>query len=162
GPDGNPARANASLEIAGLPALRLQVVDTVDPLEVGGKTAYKITVTNQGTLAANQVQLRADVPPQMHIVQASGPVLGPVTGNRVSFPALESLPAGQTASYLIEAEASEKGDAVFRAELESAQLKEPLVAEESTTIYASAGGANVQNDSPTNTDDKSTLGSGLS
>ena len=45
---------------------------------------------------------------------------------------------------LIEVEAKEKGEVVFRAELLSAQLKEPLVAEESTTITATPSDSSSQ------------------
>jgi uncharacterized repeat protein (TIGR01451 family) len=131
---GQQARAKAGLEIAGLPLLRMQVVETVDPVSVGGRTAYQITVTNRGTMPANQVQVVADVPGQMRVLQATGPAPGKADGQRVIYPAIESLAAGQSLRFTIDVEATEQGQAVFRAELLSAQLKEPLVAEESTTI----------------------------
>jgi uncharacterized repeat protein (TIGR01451 family) len=131
---GQQARAKAGLEIAGLPLLRMQVVETVDPVAVGGKTAYQITVTNRGTMPASQVQVVADVPSQMRVLQATGAAAGNVDGQRVIYPAFESLAAGQSLRFTVDVEAKERGQAVFRAELMSAQLKEPLVTEESTTV----------------------------
>jgi hypothetical protein len=72
----------------------------------------------------------------MRVLQATGPAPGKADGQRVIYPAIESLAAGQSLRFTIDVEATEKGQAVFRAELLSAQLKEPLVAEESTTITA--------------------------
>jgi uncharacterized repeat protein (TIGR01451 family) len=135
---GQEARAKAGLEIAGLPLLRMQVVETVDPVAMGGKTAYQITVTNRGTMPANQVQVVADVPSQMRVLQATGAAPGKADGQRVIYPTIESLAAGQSIRFTVDVEAKEQGQAVFRAELLSAQLKEPLVAEESTTITATS------------------------
>jgi uncharacterized repeat protein (TIGR01451 family) len=154
-PGAHEARAKASLQIAGLPALRLDVVDTVDPVEIGGKTAYKITVTNHGTLAASNIQVAADVPASMSVLQVTGPVPGKTEARRVAFSALATLPPGQSVSYLVEVQANEATEGVFRAELLSDQVKEPMVAEESTTIYKSSANGNSQN-GPAVTSDKAT------
>jgi uncharacterized repeat protein (TIGR01451 family) len=144
-PGAHEARATASLQIAGLPALRLDVVDTVDPVEIGGKTTYRITVTNHGTLAASNIQVAADLPASMSVLQVNGPVPGKTEARRVAFSTLATLPPGQSVSYLVEVQANEATEGVFRAELLSDQVKEPMVAEESTTIYKSSAGDNSQN-----------------
>src|SRR5262249_4435141 len=46
------AKAEAPLEIRGLPAVRLKVADRDDPVDVGKQTEYRIEVTNQGSLPA--------------------------------------------------------------------------------------------------------------
>src|SRR5262249_41144335 len=59
------AEAEASVEIRGLPAFRLNVTGRNGPIEAGNPMVYTIEVTNQGTLRGNQVQVTATVPEQM-------------------------------------------------------------------------------------------------
>ncbi|MFL5245497.1 MAG: hypothetical protein ACJ8FY_25665, partial [Gemmataceae bacterium] len=146
------AHAKASLQIDGLPALHLDVVDTVDPVEIGGKTAYKITVTNQGTLAAANIRVMAEVPVAFNVLQVDGPTQGKVEAQRVGFSPLAALAPGQSASYLVEVQAREAVEGLFRVELLSDQSKEPLVAEETTTVYGASPGDNAQSGQAVTTD----------
>src|SRR5437660_7256075 len=50
------------LEVRGLPAFRFEVSDMDDAVEKGGTVVYKIDVTNQGSLAGNQVQVLGTLP----------------------------------------------------------------------------------------------------
>src|SRR5260370_9938212 len=94
---GNPAapalqvQAEASLAIQGLPAFKLSVVDSPDPVDVGGWTSYKVDVTNQGSLPGTQVQLTAILPAQMRLLGAKGPSQNQVDGQRIVFAPLEGL-----------------------------------------------------------------------
>jgi uncharacterized repeat protein (TIGR01451 family) len=133
--------AEAAVEIRGLPAFRLEVFDVVDPVQVGGRTTYKIAVTNQGTQAGNQVEIVAVVPPQMRPVNANGPTQPRIEGQRVVFPPVAAVQPKQTLEYAVEVEAIAAGDARFRVELRSATLREPVIEEESTNIYAPGQGA---------------------
>jgi uncharacterized repeat protein (TIGR01451 family) len=138
---GLQVQAEAALEIRGVPAFKLEVVDTDDPVEVGAKTTYKIAVTNQGTLPGSQVQITAIVPKQMRLVNANGPSKPVIEqpgadGQRVTFPAVDSLAPKGVLNYSIEVEALQAGDIRFRVELRSATLVEPVIKEESTTVYA--------------------------
>ncbi len=138
---GLQVQAEAAVEIRGVPAFRLEVVDTDDPVEVGGKTTYKIAVTNQGTLPGSQVQITAIVPKQMRLINANGPSKPEIAppgadGQRVNFPAVDSLAPKGVLNYSIEVEALQPGDIRFRVELRSATLVEPVIKEESTAVYA--------------------------
>lgn len=136
-------RAEAVLEIRGAPALRVEAMDTRDPIEVGQTTTYEISVTNTGTLAANGVTITATAPAQMRIVSGVGPGnLQPrIEGNRIVFPAVDGVQPGQSLLYSIVAEGLSVGDARFRIEMRSTSLgPEPVVEEESTTIYRPLGG----------------------
>ncbi len=129
----------APIEIRGLPAFRLEVVDVDDPVEVGGKTTYKIDVTNQGSLAGNQVAIAAIVPPEMKVMNATGPSAHQINGQQVTFAPVDSLAPQQTLSYTVEVEALRPGDVRFRTELRSTTLSTPVVEEESTNIIAPGG-----------------------
>jgi uncharacterized repeat protein (TIGR01451 family) len=137
---GLQVQAEATIEIDGLPVFNLEVQDTQDPVEVNGRTSYRIDVTNQGTLPGN-VDIVAVVPPQMQVLNASSPAGKPrVEGNRLTFPSVASLPPKQRVSYVVEVQAMQAGDARFVVELRSQTLQEPVIGQESTRIYA-AGAA---------------------
>jgi hypothetical protein len=133
-------RSEVPLEVRGLPAFRMEVVDLKDPVPVGGQTTYKITVSNQGTLPGDQIQVVADVPASMAAVNARGPAQAKFEKQRIVFAPVDGLQPGQSLIYLVDVKALQADDVRFRAELHTATLKEPVVIEESTTIYQSEGG----------------------
>jgi uncharacterized repeat protein (TIGR01451 family) len=131
---GLQARAEAAIEIRGLPAFRMEVVDTPDPVVLGGKMSYKIDVTNQGSLPGNQIVIVATVPNEMRVINANGPSKPIIEGQRVTFPPVDSLAPKQTLHYSIDVEALKVGDVRFQAELRTSTLREPVIEQESTHI----------------------------
>jgi uncharacterized repeat protein (TIGR01451 family) len=135
--------ARAPLEIIGIPAFRLEVIKLGDPVEIGKRLTYEIAVTNTGSLPANQVKVDAFVPAELKPVRATGPRLTPtgnpvaatVTGQDVSFAAVDGVQPNQTLTYTIEAEGLKAGDVRFRTTLQAPTLQSPVVKEESTTIF---------------------------
>jgi uncharacterized repeat protein (TIGR01451 family) len=59
-------------QIAGIPAIRLEVVDLQDPVQVGENTTYEIRVKNQGSADDLNVQVQGELPPSMQFVDARG------------------------------------------------------------------------------------------
>lgn len=130
-------QAEAAIEIGGLPAFRLEVVDVDDPIEVGGQTTYRIDVTNQGSLPGTQVGIIAIVPPEMQILKANGPGQPRIEGQKITFPPVDSVPPNGQVSYTVDVKALKEGDVRFRVELRSLTLgTQPVIEEESTRIYA--------------------------
>ena len=127
-------KAEASLEILGIPALQLEVFDSADPVTIGQKVTYTIRVKNAGTLPAAQVHIVADLPPQMKPLAAFGMSKGKIDGQRVIFPPVESIRPGLVSVFTIEAQALSEGDGRFRAEVKSLSLGNPIAAEEATRI----------------------------
>jgi uncharacterized repeat protein (TIGR01451 family) len=129
-------QAQASLEIVGIPALRLEVVDEGDPVEVGKTVTYRIEVTNTGSLPAKQVEIKAFLPAELQVVpgKATGPTLATVAGQTITFAPVDVDPQ-RTVRYLIEARGLRPGDVRFRTEMRSQALDQPVMEEESTTIY---------------------------
>lgn len=132
---GLQAQSEAAIEINGLPAFRLEMQDLQDPVEVGGKTQYRIDVLNTGSMVGNRVQIAATVPKQLKVISANGPSQPTITADSVIFPPVDSVPPGQKLSYTIEAQALEPGDVRFRVKLTSSTSSEPVIEEESTNIY---------------------------
>lgn len=133
-------QSEAAIQILGLPAFQLQVSDASDPVEVGGRTSYRIGVLNQGSLSGSQVQVKAVVPKQFRIINATGPMQPQINGNEIVYPPVAQLPAGQQLNYVVEVQALEPGDVRFRVELRGTELKDEVIDEESTTIFAPAPG----------------------
>lgn len=131
--------ASATLEIRGLPAFRMEVLDENDPIEVGGRTRYRIEVENQGSLRGNGVQVTATVPKQMRVLSINGASPHKVDGAVITFQARDGLEPQQKWQYVIEVEALQAGDARLQAELRAASLAEPVIIQQSTTVFAPAG-----------------------
>ncbi len=127
-------KADATIAVLGLPAYKMTVEDHDDPVQVGGRTAYRIRVTNTGSLPGDRVQVTATIPAQMRVRTAYGPTMYRVDGGRVTFAPLAALSPGQTLTYIVEVEALKAGEARFRAELITGTMREPLVKEESTNV----------------------------
>jgi uncharacterized repeat protein (TIGR01451 family) len=131
----------AKVEIVGVPAFRIKVKDDGDPAEVGKRVTYRIEVTNTGTMHADQVEIKAVLPPQMQLVSggARGPSAATGAGTTVIFAKVDGHQPGQTLVYTIETEAKQTGDARLRVELTSPTLRQPVVRTESTQVYDAAG-----------------------
>jgi uncharacterized repeat protein (TIGR01451 family) len=131
---GARADAQAPLEILGIPALRLEVVDVGDPAEVGKQVTYHVQVKNTGNLPALQVEVQAFVPPELQPLGGKGPTPIRVDGQVVTFGKVEALQPEQEASFTIETKAVKAGDVRCRVRLSSQALRTPVEEEESTTI----------------------------
>ncbi len=114
--------AQAALEIFGLPALRTEMFDRGDPAEVGKKVTYEISITNQGTLPATDIEVRTTIPAEMKLVNAKGPTQPDAQGQVVVFPKVNSLEPGKKLDYVVEVEAVRPGDVRFRLEVRSPNL----------------------------------------
>jgi uncharacterized repeat protein (TIGR01451 family) len=132
---GLQVQAEAPVEIRGLPAFGLTLSKVGDPVEVGGRLTYRIDVINQGSLPGNKVQVVAVLPKELRMVNATGPAQPRAEGQRIIFPPIDSVRPGETVTYTLEAEALQPGDVRFQVELTSETLQEPVIKQESTTIY---------------------------
>lgn len=128
----------AAIEIFGLAALKLELQDEGGPAEVGKKVRYKVTVTNQGTLPAGDVEVKMSIPAETKFIAVNSTVPGKETvdGQKIVLPKANSLPPGQSLVYLVEVEAGRPGDARCRVEVNSPLLTAgPLFEEEQTRIF---------------------------
>ena len=139
--------ATAKTVVEGIPALRMELVDRVDPVETNGETTYEIKLTNTGTHADARLALVCHLPPGLKFVSASGPTAhhekvgidftgpSPVKQNTVTFdPVSELIPKAETV-YRVTVKAEAPGDHRFKAVLTSKHLTTPVTKEESTRVY---------------------------
>lgn len=133
------ATSSDSVTFKGLAAILLEVVDSPDPIEIGGQTTYTITVTNQGNADDNNVGIVATLAPQQKLIsvdssRAQG-VSHTVNGQSVAFGKVPSLAPGAQVQYRIVVEATGVGDVRFATELNSDMLATPVNETESTHQY---------------------------
>jgi uncharacterized repeat protein (TIGR01451 family) len=133
----DPATTSCSSEIRGIPAVLLEVVDLVDPVEVGTQTTYKIIVTNQGSADDTNITMVVDLPPELTFVSAGGATQPSSTGQRTVFTPYGRLPAGAQIEWTIVAKANKAANIRSRFTMTTEETKARGVIEEteSTTLY---------------------------
>ena len=115
----------------------LEMVDLVDPVEVGHNTTYRVTITNQGSAPDRNIRITCIVPDAMKYISSSGPTKGTLEGNKLTFEALPSLDPKAKTSWDIVVEALKPCDCRFEAHLISDMMTSgvPAVKTEPTHLY---------------------------
>ena len=127
--------AAAETTVYGIAAVLLEVIDTEDPVQVGGQTTYLITATNQGSSPSTNVQVVATVEDAEEIVEASGPTPVTVEGNTATSTPLATLVPKAKATWQITIKALKPGDVRFRATMTTAELGRSVEETEATQLY---------------------------
>jgi hypothetical protein len=129
------AAAAAKTAVVGVPAVLMEVVDVVDPLEIGKDTTFIITATNQGTATDINIRIVADLENTMQYVAAGGATENKGAGNRIEFAPLATLAPGAKAEWRITAKALAPADHRLTVNMTSDLRKRPVMETESTTLY---------------------------
>lgn len=124
--------------VEGLSAILTEVVDTEDPIEVGGETVYEIRVTNTGSKTETDLKLICTIPDKMEFKSAQGPCRFHEEGKNVVFDPLPKLAPRADAIYRVTVKALTPGDVRFKIQVTSTNLVEPVIRMESTRIYSDA------------------------
>ncbi|MFO0927567.1 MAG: CARDB domain-containing protein [Gemmataceae bacterium] len=125
-------------KIEGLSALMVEMVDTEDPIEVGGDTAYEVRISNTGSKTENDIKLIAQVPDKMQFKVAQGPVRYREEGKTIVFEPIGNLAPRADVTFRIQVKALEPGTERFKIQVTSLNLTEPVIKMEATRIYADA------------------------
>jgi len=129
------ADLTADVEQYGIATVDIDVRDETDPLEVGGKAVYLVSVRNQGTASATNIRLVCTVEEGMLFVESTGASEGKAEGDKINFTIVESLAAKATLSWRIVVEGQKAGDRRFQVEVSADQLDRPVNATESTRFF---------------------------
>jgi uncharacterized repeat protein (TIGR01451 family) len=124
--------------VEGLSAILLEVVDTEDPIEVGGDTAYEIRITNTGSKTETDIKLVCTIPEKMEFKNSQGPCKSHAEGKVIVFDALAKLAPRADAIFRVNVKALQPGDVRFKAQITSTNLVEPVLEMEATRIYSDA------------------------
>lgn len=129
------AKGEQVVKAEGVPALRFEVADLDDPVEVGKDAVYEIKVVNQGTAACTGVVLTAVLADGTTASGATGPTTGRGQGTQVAFDPLPTLAPKAEVVYQVRVKGAVPGDMRFRVMMTSDQMKTPVVKEETTRFY---------------------------
>lgn len=128
-------RASASTSVLGIAAILLEVVDLVDPVEVGTETTYVITATNQGTAVGTNISITCTLEDNYEYVSSGGVTNGSLTGKVVQFTPLSSLAPKAKATWQVKVKALKTGDVRFKVEMNTDQIERPVEETEATNLY---------------------------
>jgi len=129
------AKGETVVKAEGVPALRFEVIDVDDPVEVGKEAVYEIKVTNQGTGACTNVSLVAELGEGTSFAGTSGPTNGRASGNSILFDSIPQLPVKGDVTFKVRVKGTQAGDSRFRVKLTCDQIKTPVSKEENTRFY---------------------------
>ncbi|MCI0674840.1 MAG: NEW3 domain-containing protein [Phycisphaerales bacterium] len=132
-----PAQAMAQMTFEGIAALLLEVVDLNDPVRVGDKTTYTITVTNQGSEDATNVRINCELEDNMGYVSATGASAPTAVAAKVAFAPMPRLKPGDKATWQVTVQGRKPADTRFAVQMTSDQLDRPVEETESTHVYGS-------------------------
>lgn len=127
--------ASVKTLITGISAVALEVVDVDDPVKIGARTTYVISVTNQGSAAATNVSIVCILEDNVQYVSSAGATAGSVEGRMVKFFPLSSLAPKAKAAWRVFVRAVRPGDVRFKVVLNVDQLTRPVEETEATNLY---------------------------
>jgi len=133
---GVSAKKEEAIMVEGASSIVFQVVDTADPIEVGGETVYEVVVANQGSKEATNVQLTIALPEGMKALDADGPARFNIAARQVTFQALAQLAPKQETKFRVRVQCITAGDHRCHVQLTSDDMKTPVTKEEGTRVYA--------------------------
>lgn len=120
----------------GMPAILLEVVDTEDPVQVGGTEKFYVTVTNQGNAPDGDIVVAMNFEENFEYVSSTGPTQGKADGEKaVVFAPLASLAPGQKATWEVSAKALAEGDHRTSVKLTSDAIQRSVDETEATRVY---------------------------
>jgi uncharacterized repeat protein (TIGR01451 family) len=129
---GLEAKADLAIRAEGIAALRFEVVDVEDPVEVGKEAIYEIKVTNQGTGPCTNI-LIVGVPAEGTTpVTANGPTTVRVQAGQMIFDPIAKLDVKGEAVYRVRVKGTVSGDQKFRVQVSCDQIRTPISKEENT------------------------------
>jgi uncharacterized repeat protein (TIGR01451 family) len=138
GARGLRAESEMTTRVEGVSALLVELVDTEDPIEVNGETAYEVRITNTGSKTETDIKLVATIPDKMAFKGVEGAYRYREEGKTIVFEPIKELHPRGDVLLRIKVRTLEPGTVRFRITVSSANLTEPVTKEEPTRIYADA------------------------
>jgi len=130
------ATSSTQTQIAGVPAILLEMVDVADPILKGDNETYVIKVTNQGSATDTNIRIEAMMEDGIQYVSSSGATVGKAQGQKIMFEPLPSLAPKAVATWEVIVKGNKTGDTRFQVDLTSDQLSNtPVMKTESTRFY---------------------------
>jgi len=130
-----PVSASMQTELAGIPAILLEVIDLEDPIEVGNDGTYVIMATNQGSAPGTNISVTCVLEPGSEFITAEGPTGYTVSGNTITLKPLSTLDPKAKATWRLKVKARTAGDMRFKVSMQSGEIVRPVEETEATRFY---------------------------
>lgn len=130
-----PVTSSVKTIVTGIPALSMEVVDIYDPVKVGNRTTYVITVTNQGSAIATNVSITCILENNVQYISSAGATAGAIKGLILKFSPLSSLAPKDKAAWRVVVGAVKAGDVRFKVVMNVDQLSRSVEEAEATHLY---------------------------
>jgi len=121
--------------VTGIAAVRLEVIDLQDPVEIGETTTYLITVSNRGSAADTNIRISCALDDKLQYVSSAGATAGSIMGKTVSFAPLRNLDPKSKATWRVVVRGAKPGDVRLKVVMHTDQLALPIEHTEATHIY---------------------------
>lgn len=122
-------------KITGIPAINLEVTDLEDPVRVGNRVTYVITVTNQGSAPLTNIMISCVLEANFKYISSAGNTSGSIEGDRLRFLPLGKLAPQEKAVWRVVLQAVTPGDVRFKVIMSSDELSRPVEETEATNLY---------------------------
>ncbi len=136
GREGELDSAKSQTAVRGFSKLDLQVAYAEQPLEIGERVSYRITIHNRGTAAATGVLTSLLVPEEMKLISVKGPGEYKQSDQQVDFSEIVEIPAQKQVTFDVLLEAKSAGDTRLQVQIQSDQMKKPFSREVATLVYS--------------------------
>jgi hypothetical protein len=119
-------------------SLQVTVSDLADPIMIGGKTTYIVTLTNERQTTDQDVGVELEASPGLEITGSSGPTRGIASrsqdGRRADLTPITELAPGEKVVYRITATGRQAGKQQLRVTAKSRHSPEGSTAQAETTV----------------------------
>jgi uncharacterized repeat protein (TIGR01451 family) len=129
---GLEAKSELAIKADGVPALRFEVVDVEDPVELGKEAIYEIKIANQGTGPCTNVTIAAFPAEGTTAVASNGPTTVRVQAGSLLFDPIAKLDVKGEVVYRVRVRGVQPGDMKFKVQISCDQIRTPIVKEENT------------------------------
>jgi uncharacterized repeat protein (TIGR01451 family) len=130
-----PITASMKTTVTGIPAIMLEVVDVEDPVRIGNRATYTITVTNQGSATSRNIRINCILEDNVKYVSSAGATSSSIQGDTVRFLPLGSLAPQDKAVWRVVVAAVRPGDVRFKVVMNSDELTRSVEESEATHLY---------------------------
>ena len=130
------ANGAAAFDVQTLSALQVEVVDKVDPVQVGQETVYEISIINEGSGPDANLQVTAELPDGLTFVRGEGSTPIQAAGKMLTMTSVPTLPAGERVTWYVTAKADKPAGATkFTVMAKSAGVPDAVEEQEPTRLY---------------------------
>ena len=126
----------AQVEVRTISALQLEVVDKIDPVQVGGETVYEVTIINEGSGDDTNLKVKAELPKGTSFVSADGATDVSNDGSTVTMTPVDTLASGDSVTWYVTVKADEAtGGQKFNVTMSSDHTGGEVTEAEPTRLY---------------------------